>query len=88
MLKQFGFDILLYGLQKRGCELVPSPATYTFHRDYSLTLYLIETPFKAFANRAYPYQTALVKAAWSGATLFAYRNLILHKLTWQVISLF
>ena len=28
-----------------------------------LTLYLIETPFNAFANRAYPDQAALVRAA-------------------------
>ena len=38
-----------------------------------LTLYLIERPFKAFANRADPDQAALVR---SGSTLFAYGNMI------------
>ena len=55
-----------------------------------LTLYLIEMTFNTFANRADPDQAALVRAAWSGSTLFAYGNmiyLILHKRTWQVISL-
>ena len=44
-----------------------------------------------FENRVDPDQAALVKAAWSGSTLFAYGHmiyLILHKWTWQVISLF
>ena len=36
-----------------------------------LTLYLIETPFNTFANRADPDQAALLGAAWSGPTLFA-----------------
>ena len=52
-----------------------------------LTLYLIDS----FAKRADPDQTALVRAAWSRSTLFAYGNmiyLILHQWTWQVISLF
>ena len=39
---------------------------------YLLTLYPIEMPFDAFANRADPDQAALVRAAWSGSTLFAY----------------
>ena len=39
-----------------------------------LTLYPIETHFSAFANRADPGQTALVRAAWSGSTLFAYEK--------------
>ena len=55
------------------------------------TLYLMETPFNTFANRADSDQAALVRAAWSGSTLFAYENmihLILHWWTWQVISLF
>ena len=34
-----------------------------------LTLYLIETPFNAFANRADPDQAASVRAALSGSTL-------------------
>ena len=33
------------------------------HSDLILTLYLIETPFNAFANRAYPDQAALLRAA-------------------------
>ena len=41
-----------------------------------LTLYLRETPFNAFANIADPDQAALVRAAWSGSTLFAYGNMI------------
>ena len=36
----------------------------------SLTLYPIETPFDAFANRADPDQAALGRAAWSGSSLF------------------
>ena len=38
------------------------------------TLYLTEMPFNTFANRANPNQAALVRAAWSGSTLFAYGN--------------
>ena len=41
-----------------------------------LTFYLIEKPFKTFANRADHDQAALVRAASSGSTLFAYGNLI------------
>ena len=41
-----------------------------------ITLYLIETPFNTFANRADPVQAALVRAAWSGSSLFAYGNMI------------
>ena len=44
--------------------------------DGSLTLYLIEMPFNAFANKADPDQAALVRAAWSGSILFAYGNMI------------
>ena len=36
-----------------------------------LNLFLIE-PFNAFANRVDPDQAALVRAALSGSTLFAY----------------
>ena len=39
-----------------------------------LTLYLIETSLDAFANRADPDKAALIRAAWSGSTLFAERN--------------
>ena len=38
--------------------------------------HLVETPFDAFANKADPDQAALVRAAWSGPTLFAYGNMI------------
>ena len=41
-----------------------------------LTLYPIEPPFDTFANREDPDQAALVRAAWSGPTLFAYGNMI------------
>ena len=41
-----------------------------------ITLCLIETHFKAFAYRADPDQAALVRAAWSGSTLFAYEKMI------------
>ena len=56
----------------------------------ALSLYLIEMPLKAFANRADPNQAGLVRAAFLGSTLFAIEiwYLILHKWTWQVISLF
>ena len=43
---------------------------------YPLTLYLKKKPLKSFANRADPDQAALVRAAWSGSTLFAYGNMI------------
>ena len=55
-----------------------------------LNLYLIETPYNMFANRADPNQAALVRAAWSGSALFAYGNmiyLIQHKWIWQVFLL-
>ena len=42
----------------------------------SLTLYLIETLFNTFANRADTVQAALVRAAWSGFSLFADGNMI------------
>ena len=35
-----------------------------------------ETPFNAFANRADPDQAALVRAARSGSSLFAYGNML------------
>ena len=45
--------------------------------DYAaLTLYLIETPFDTFANRADTDQAALVRAASSGSTLIAYGSMI------------
>ena len=40
-----------------------------------------ETPFNALANKADPDQAALVRAAWSGSTLFAYGNMIYLILT-------
>ena len=43
---------------------------------HSLTLYLIEAPFNAFAKRADPDQTALLRAALSESPLFAYRNMM------------
>ena len=43
------------------------------HMQYYLILYLIETPFNAFANRADIDQAALAR---SGSTLFAYENMI------------
>ena len=42
-----------------------------------LAHYLIETPFDAFVNRADPDQAALIRAALSGSTLFAYGNMII-----------
>ena len=45
-------------------------------QNISLTLCLIETPFNTFANRADPDQAALVRAAWSEPTLFAYVNTV------------
>ena len=41
-----------------------------------LTVYIIDTPFNTFANGADPDQAALVRAAWSGSTLFAYGHMI------------
>ena len=40
-----------------------------------LTLYLIETPFNTSANRVGPDRAALLRAAWSGSTLFASGNI-------------
>ena len=40
-----------------------------------LTYYLKETPFNAYVNRADPDQAALVTAARSGPTLFAFGNM-------------
>ena len=43
---------------------------------YIFTLNLIEmAPFNTSANIADPDQVALVRAAWSGSTLFAYGNM-------------
>ena len=36
-----------------------------------LSLYLVERPFYAIANRADSDQATLLRAAWSGSTLFA-----------------
>ena len=41
-------------------------------------LYLIVTPFNTFTYRADPDQAGLVKAAWSGSSLFACTNMIRH----------
>ena len=42
----------------------------------SLTLYLIETSFNTFANRAVPDQAVLVRAARSGSIGFTHRNML------------
>ena len=47
---------------------------WTYTNKTSLTIHLIEMHFETFANRADPEQAALVRAAWSGSTLFAYGN--------------
>ena len=49
-------------LEKQGCPKM-------IQAGESLTLYLIEAPFNAFANRADADQAALVRAAWSGSAL-------------------
>ena len=41
-----------------------------------LTLYLIENPFNAFANRAGPDQAVSVGTVWSDSTVYAYGNMI------------
>ena len=46
-----------------------------------LILYLKETPFNTFANRANPYQAAHVRAVSSGSTLFSYGNIIRYDST-------
>ena len=59
--------------------------TASLHRDHSISYALVcekeishprgqnfNQPLNAFANRAEPDQAALVRAAWSGSTLFAY----------------
>ena len=43
-----------------------------------LTLNFIMMTFDAFVKRVEPEQAALVRAACSGSTLFAYGNMILH----------
>ena len=48
----------------------------------NIALYFLQWPVRlywvrdAFANRAEPDQAALVRAAWSGSTQFAYENTI------------
>ena len=39
-----------------------------------IALYFKKTPFNASANRADPDQASLVRAAWSGSTLFAFEK--------------
>ena len=51
-----------------------------------LTLDLIQMPFDAFANRADPDQAALIRAAWSGSTLFAYGNSFDSGQAWQDVG--
>ena len=57
--------------------IIPAiPLLYSWLCFYqTLTLYLIEKPFDTFASRADPDQAALISAAWSGSTLFAYGNI-------------
>ena len=47
-----------------------------YDEPFCLSLYLIETSFYTFEYRADPDQAALVRAAWSGSTLFAYGRMI------------
>ena len=44
--------------------------------DHTSTLYLKDMHFKTFANRADPDQAAIIRAAWSVSTIFAYGNMI------------
>ena len=46
------------------------------HLSSLLNLYLIETPFNTFENRADPDQAGIARAASSGSTLFAHWNMI------------
>ena len=43
-----------------------------------VNLYLIETLFNTFANGANPDKTAPVRAAYSGSTLFPFKNEIIY----------
>ena len=43
---------------------------------YMVLPFTSSTPFKTYANRAAPDQAALVRASWSGSTLFSYGNMI------------
>ena len=92
-LPQKHLTVLLF-LSPRHLELFPllaHPGPWAEWNKIDLTLYLIEMPFNTFANRTDPDQAALVRATWSGSTLFTYGNMlyqILLKWTWQVIPLF
>ena len=44
-----------------------------------LTLYLIKAHFNTFANRTYPDQAALRRAAWSESALLAFGNMIRYE---------
>ena len=60
------------------CANLQRPVFFGMYGDTisELTLYLIETPFNAFANRADLDQAALLRTDWSGSTLLAYENMI------------
>ena len=69
-------------------EIKRSKKIYLFSlANRASSLYLIETPFNSFANRANPDQ-ALVRAASSGTTLFAYRSMIYLILYWWTTNNF
>ena len=46
------------------------------HWSVALTLYLTQTRFNTFSNRAYLDQAAHERAAWSVPTIFAYGNIM------------
>ena len=52
----------------------------------TLTLYLIETPFNTFANRADPYMSVLVGAAWSGFTVCLWKYDLYEYTKLQLLS--
>ena len=70
----------------RKCHNHRSQTNPWHHEEDTLTLYLIETPFDVFANRADPDQAALIRLL---CCLWKYDlHMILHLWTWHVISLF
>ena len=65
------FYIIMFTLINK--KIITNKRNHNFILFNSLTLYLIETPFYTFANRADQDQAALVR---SGSSLFDYGNMI------------
>ena len=74
---QYGLylDLHCYAFGSRSDVALRRHTRWRLVRDHCLTIYILETPFNAFANSADSDQAAL-RAAWSGSALFAHGNMI------------